>query len=120
MSARRHARRSVGLHILPILPTSMTVLAICAGLTSIKFALDGQPHIAVVLLAAAAVLDGLDGRVARILHASSRMGKKIDSLAAAFRFRATTTLVVNVFYFSTSPSPARGPPRFAASPALWN
>lgn len=104
MSARRHARRAVGLHILPILPTSMTVLAICAGLTSIKFALDGQPHIAVVLLAAAAVLDGLDGRVARILHASSRMGKEIDSLADAINFGVAPALVVYVSLLSTSPA----------------
>jgi CDP-diacylglycerol--serine O-phosphatidyltransferase len=104
MSARRQARRAVGLHILPILPTSMTVLAICAGLTSIKFALDGQPHIAVVLLAVAAVLDGLDGRMARILHASSRMAKEIDSLADAINFGVAPALVVYVSLLSTSPA----------------
>lgn len=50
------SRGPVGLHILP---SSMTVLAICAGLTSIKYALDGQPHLAMALIAAAAILDGL-------------------------------------------------------------
>jgi CDP-diacylglycerol--serine O-phosphatidyltransferase len=91
----------VGLHILP---TSMTVLALCAGLTSIKFALDGRPDIAVVLLAAAAVLDGLDGRVARILDASSRMGENIDSLADAMNFGVAPALVVYVSLLSTSPA----------------
>ena len=47
---------------LRILPSSMSVLAICAGLTSIRFALEGQPHVAIALIAAAAILDGLDGR----------------------------------------------------------
>ena len=97
----RPARRAVGLHILP---TSMTVLALCAGLTSIKFALDGRPDIAVVLLAAAAVLDGLDGRVARILDASSRMGENIDSLADAMNFGVAPALVVYVSLLSTSPA----------------
>ena len=97
----RPARRAVGLHILP---TSMTVLALCAGLTSIKFALDGRPDIAVVLLAVAAVLDGLDGRVARILDASSRMGENIDSLADAMNFGVAPALVVYVSLLSTSPA----------------
>jgi CDP-diacylglycerol---serine O-phosphatidyltransferase len=101
MSAQRRARRAVGLHVMP---TSMTVLAICAGLTSIKFALDGRPHIAVVLLAVAAVLDGLDGRVARILDASSRMGKEVDSLADALSFGVAPALVVYVSLLSTFPA----------------
>ena|SRR5580693_7542154 len=101
MSTYRRARRAVGLRILP---TSVTVLAICAGLTSIKFALDGRPHIAVVLLAVAAVLDALDGRVARLLDASSRMGKKIDSLADALNFGVACALVVYVSLLSTFPA----------------
>lgn len=101
MSTQGRARRAVGLHVLP---TSMTVLAICAGLTSIKFALDGRPHIAVVLLAVAAVLDGLDGRVARILDASSLMGKEVDSLADALNFGVAPALVVYVSLLSTFPT----------------
>jgi CDP-diacylglycerol---serine O-phosphatidyltransferase len=99
MSTRRQARRAVGLHMLP---TSMTVLAICAGLTSIKFALDGRPDIAVVLLAGAAVLDALDGRVARILDATSRIGGEIDSLADVANFGVAPALVVYVSLLSTS------------------
>ena len=60
-----------------ILPSATTVLAICCGLTSIKFALDGQPHIALALIGAAAVLDGIDGGIARALDAQSRMGAEI-------------------------------------------
>src|SRR6516164_2815496 len=72
--------RTVDLHLLP---SAMTVLSICAGLTSIKFALDHKPIPAMALIAVAAILDALDGRVARILDAQSRMGAEIDSLADA-------------------------------------
>jgi len=91
------ARQAVNL-----LPNSMTVLAICAGLTSVKVALEGRPYISVVLLAAAAVLDGLDGRVARILDASSRTGKTIDSVADAMNFGVAPALVVYVSLLSAS------------------
>ena len=98
MSTQHRGRWALGLHMLP---TSMTVLAICAGLTSIKVALDGRPDIAVVLLAGAAVLDGLDGRVARILHASSQLGGRIDSLADLVNFGVAPALVVYVSLPST-------------------
>lgn len=94
-------RGPVGLHILP---SSMTVLAICAGLTSIKYALDGQPHLALALIAAAAILDGLDGRVARILDAESRMGAEIDSLADAVDFGVAPAVVIYVSLLSTQPA----------------
>jgi CDP-diacylglycerol--serine O-phosphatidyltransferase len=85
--------RTVDLHLLP---SAMTVLSICAGLTSIKFALDHKPIPAMALIAVAAILDALDGRVARILDAQSRMGAEIDSLADAVNFGVTPALVVYV------------------------
>jgi CDP-diacylglycerol---serine O-phosphatidyltransferase len=94
-------RRVVNLRILP---SSMSVLAICAGLTSIRFALEHQPHAAMALIAAAAILDGLDGRVARILDAESRMGEEIDSLADAVNFGVAPAVVVYVSMLSTSPA----------------
>ncbi|WP_046315307.1 CDP-diacylglycerol--serine O-phosphatidyltransferase [Mycobacterium sp. UM_Kg1] len=100
-AAPARGRGPVGLHILP---SSMTVLAICAGLTSIKYALDGQPHIAMALIAAAAILDGLDGRVARILDAESRMGAEIDSLADAVDFGVAPAVVIYVSLLSTQPA----------------
>jgi CDP-diacylglycerol---serine O-phosphatidyltransferase len=86
-----------------ILPSATTVLAICAGLTSIKFALDGRPHIALALIGAAAVLDGIDGGIARALDAQSRMGAEIDSLADAVNFGVAPALVVYVTLLPTSP-----------------
>ncbi|OMC15999.1 MULTISPECIES: CDP-diacylglycerol--serine O-phosphatidyltransferase [unclassified Mycobacterium] len=101
MISRPRARRPVNLQILP---SAMTVLSICAGLTSIRFALEHQPKAAMALIAAAAILDGLDGRVARILDAQSRLGAEIDSLADAVNFGVTPALVVYVTMLSKSPA----------------
>jgi CDP-diacylglycerol--serine O-phosphatidyltransferase len=101
MTARLRSRRPVNLQILP---SAMTVLSICAGLTSIKFALEHQPKAAMALIAAAAILDGLDGRVARILDAQSRIGAEIDSLADAVNFGVTPAIVLYVTLFATSPA----------------
>src|SRR5579875_3230976 len=99
MISRPRSRRAVNLRILP---SSMSVLAICAGLTAIRFALEHQPHAAIALIAAAAILDGLDGRVARILDAQTRMGEEIDSLADAVNFGVAPAMVVYVSMLSTS------------------
>ncbi len=77
-----------------ILPSAMTVLAICLGMTSVKFALENRPTEAMALLAAAAILDALDGRVARQLNATSRMGEEIDSLADAVNFGVAPAFIV--------------------------
>jgi CDP-diacylglycerol---serine O-phosphatidyltransferase len=100
MIDKPRSRRAVNLQILP---SAMTVLSICAGLTSIRFALEHQPMPAMVLIAAAAILDGLDGRVARILDAQSRMGAEIDSLADAVNFGVAPALVLYVSSLSKWP-----------------
>ncbi|VBA48789.1 CDP-diacylglycerol--serine O-phosphatidyltransferase [Mycobacterium attenuatum] len=100
MTTKPRIRRGVNLHLLP---SAMTVLSICAGLTSIKFALDHKPIPAMALIAVAAILDALDGRVARILDAQSRMGAEIDSLADAVNFGVTPALVVYVSLLSKWP-----------------
>jgi CDP-diacylglycerol--serine O-phosphatidyltransferase len=88
---------------LHLLPSAMTVLSMCAGLTSIKFALEHQPIPAMALIAAAAILDALDGRVARLLGAQSALGAEIDSLADAVNFGVTPALVVYVTLLSKWP-----------------
>jgi CDP-diacylglycerol--serine O-phosphatidyltransferase len=85
------SRRRAGLGILP---SAMTVLAICLGLTSIKYALDGRATLAMALLVLAAILDALDGRIARALGATSRMGQEIDSLADAVNFGVAPAFIV--------------------------
>ncbi len=77
-----------------LLPSAMTVTAICFGLSAVKFALDDRPTEAMALLAAAAILDALDGRMARLLKATSKMGEEIDSLADAVNFGVAPALIV--------------------------
>jgi CDP-diacylglycerol---serine O-phosphatidyltransferase len=72
----------------------MTVAAICLGLTSVKMALDNRPTEAMAFLAVAAILDALDGRIARVLKATSRMGEEIDSLADAVNFGVAPAFIV--------------------------
>ncbi|WP_275990500.1 CDP-diacylglycerol--serine O-phosphatidyltransferase [Mycolicibacterium doricum] len=77
-----------------MLPSAMTVAAICLGLSSVKFALDGRPTEAMAFLAVAAILDALDGRIARMLNATSKMGEEIDSLADAVNFGVAPAFIV--------------------------
>jgi len=79
---------------LRFVPSAMTVLAICLGLTSIKYALEHRPTEAMALIAAAAILDALDGRAARMLNATSKMGEEIDSLADAINFGVAPAFIV--------------------------
>lgn len=87
---------------LRILPSAMTVTAICLGLSAVKFALDGRPTESMAFLAVAAILDALDGRMARILKATSRMGEEIDSLADAVNFGVAPAFIVYATLLSQS------------------
>lgn len=78
-TARRRGFRPVPLRVL--LPNIMTLLALCLGLTAIRLAMEGSIEWAVSAIAGAAVLDGLDGRLARALNGASRFGAELDSLA---------------------------------------
>lgn len=80
-----------------ILPNLVTVLAICAGLSGIRLAIDGQFTKAVVMLLVAALLDGIDGRLARLLKASSKFGEQMDSLADVVNFGIAPALVAYTY-----------------------
>ena len=71
-----------------------TVLSLCAGLTSIRYALDGRFELAVVLIIVAGVFDGLDGRSARLLKISSKLGAQLDSLADFLSFGVAPAMLV--------------------------
>ena len=77
-----------------LLPSAVTVLAMCAGLSAVKFALDGRLGLTLAMIGAAAVFDALDGRIARMLDATSRMGAELDSLADAISFGVAPALVL--------------------------
>ena len=76
--------RSVPIRLL--LPNFVTLLALCAGLTAIRFTFEGQFEIAIYAVLFAAMLDGVDGRVARLLRSTSRFGAQLDSLADFVNF----------------------------------
>ena len=82
-----------------LLPNALTVLAMCAGLSSVQFALSGNLIMAIASIFAAAVLDSLDGRIARLLDATSKMGAELDSLADAISFGVAPALVLYVWKF---------------------
>lgn len=73
--------RFKGLPVRTLIPNTMTVLAMCAGLTSMRVALQQRWELAVALILIAALIDGLDGRIARLLKATSRFGAELDSLS---------------------------------------
>jgi CDP-diacylglycerol---serine O-phosphatidyltransferase len=92
---RRGGIRAVPLRV--ILPNLVTLLALCMGLTAIRFAIEGQFETAVVAVVAAAILDGLDGRIARALRGTSRFGAELDSLADFVAFGVAPALILYVW-----------------------
>jgi len=83
-----------------LLPNAITVLAMCAGLSAVQFALTRNYILALGAIAVAAVLDSLDGRIARLLDATSKMGAELDSLSDAVAFGVAPALVLYVWRFS--------------------
>ncbi|WP_174565372.1 CDP-alcohol phosphatidyltransferase family protein [Rhodococcoides yunnanense] len=79
-----------------LLPSVVTILALCAGLSAVKFALDGELGVSLAMIGAAAILDALDGRIARLLDATSKIGAELDSLADSISFGVAPALVLYV------------------------
>ncbi len=80
-----------------VLPNLITVLAICAGLSAIRLAFHDRFESAVVMVLLSAFLDGIDGRLARILKATSKFGAQMDSLADIINFGVVPALVLYVY-----------------------
>jgi CDP-diacylglycerol--serine O-phosphatidyltransferase len=87
------------LPIVQLLPNLVTVGAICAGLTAIRYATSGNFNVAVQLLLLAAVLDGLDGSLARLLKSASALGAELDSLADFLNFGIAPALLMYFWAF---------------------
>ena len=77
-----------------ILPSMLTLIGVCLGISSIKFAMDGNFSYAVLFLVVAAILDGLDGRVARLIKGTSDFGKELDSLTDFVSFGIAPAFVI--------------------------
>jgi len=80
-----------------LIPNMLTLFALCAGLTSIKFALDGRWEHACVAIIVAALFDALDGRIARLLDSTSKFGAELDSLSDFIAFGVAPSIILYVW-----------------------
>ena len=112
-------QRFSGLSFNRMLPNLMTLLGLCIGLSSIRLGMDGRFGTAVLAIAVSGVIDGLDGRLARLLKATSRFGAEFDSLADFLCFGVAPALLL--YMWSLQPWGAIGflpPLMFASAMAL--
>ncbi|MBV7407439.1 phosphatidylcholine/phosphatidylserine synthase [Maritimibacter sp. DP1N21-5] len=92
--------------LIQLLPNMLTITAICAGLSAMREGYQGDFVTAVQLILAAAILDGLDGRIARLLGSDSRLGAELDSLADFLNFGVAPGLVLYFWVLQDLPSAA--------------
>ena len=90
----RHPRRFRDIPVNALIPNALTVLGLSLGLTAIRLALLDRWEIAVAAIIAAGIVDGLDGRVARILKASTAFGAQLDSLSDFLCFGVAPALML--------------------------
>ncbi len=87
-------RRFKAIPVRTLLPNLITLLALCAGLTAIRMAVEARLELALAAIVFAAMLDGIDGRVARLLKGTSRFGAELDSLADFVNFGVAPALIL--------------------------
>lgn len=104
MLRRRRLRRErlKGLPINRMIPNILTLLALCAGMTGIRFALQERWEAAVASIIVAAILDGLDGRVARLLKGASKFGAELDSLSDFLCFGVAPGILLYLWTMKTT------------------
>lgn len=87
-----------------VVPNLITVLAICAGLSGVRLAFEHRFELAVAMVLVAAFLDGIDGRVARMMNATSKFGEQMDSLADIVNFGVAPALVLYAYLLDEAKS----------------
>lgn len=87
-------RRFRAIPVRTLLPNVITLLALCAGLTAIRMAMEGRLELAIGAIVFAALLDGIDGRIARMLKGTSRFGAELDSLSDFVNFGVAPALIL--------------------------
>lgn len=97
------APASRGIPFRAMVPNAITALVLCFGLTGVRFAIMGEWDKALGSIVLAGVLDGMDGRVARLLRAQSKFGAELDSLADNIAFGTAPALVLFLWSLSTAP-----------------
>ncbi len=99
----RPRRQMRGLPLRAVAPNAVTALALCAGLTGIRFAIGEEWERAVLMVMLAGALDGIDGQVARMVRAESRFGAELDSLSDAISFGVAPALILYLWSLMTVP-----------------
>ena len=90
----KRRRRLKGLSFNTLIPNILTMLALCAGMTAMRFGLDEKWEPAILSLTIAAILDSLDGRIARALRGTSKFGAELDSLSDFICFGVAPALLL--------------------------
>jgi len=102
--SRVRRRIAGGLPMRVFVPNAITAAALCSGLTGIRFAIGGDYERAVQAIILAGLLDGIDGRAARLLKAQTRFGAELDSLADSISFGVAPALIVYLWTLHQLPS----------------
>ncbi|GAA0449768.1 MULTISPECIES: CDP-alcohol phosphatidyltransferase family protein [Sphingomonas] len=99
----RRPRPTRGIPLRAFAPNAVTALALCSGLTGIRFAIAGDWERAIIMILVAGVLDGIDGRIARLVHGQSRFGAELDSLSDAISFGVSPALILYLWSLVAAP-----------------
>lgn len=99
----QRGRGPKGLSLRAVVPNAITAAALCSGLTGIRFAISGDWPEAIYAVILAGVLDGIDGRIARLLKAQSRFGAELDSLADSLSFGMAPALILYLWTLQDIP-----------------
>jgi len=93
-------RRLSAFSVNRMVPNVLTLLALCAGMTAVRFALNGKFELACYAIMVAMIFDGLDGRIARLLKSTSRFGAELDSLSDFISFGAAPAIILYLWTMS--------------------
>mgnify|MGYP006138023735 FL=1 len=83
-----------------LLPNLITIIGVCIGLSSIKFALDNRFELSIIAILFAAIMDSLDGRVARLIKGTSKVGKELDSLTDVISFGVAPAFIMYFWHLN--------------------
>ncbi len=97
------APRRAAIPLRALIPNAITLLALCFGLTGVRFAISGEWEKAVAAIVVAGVLDGIDGRIARLLKGATRFGAELDSLSDVIAFGVAPALIVYLWSLHVLP-----------------
>lgn len=96
-------RRIGGIPLRAFAPNAITILALCSGLTGVRFGIDGDWAAAITMIIVAGVLDGMDGRIARLLRAQSKFGAELDSLSDVIAFGVSPAMILFLWSLQYAP-----------------